>query len=65
MNLYLTTYIDDESATTKKNFTGTQSDASKMRVSLKKEGMRDIVTNDADVPTDKAGLMAYLNELVK
>ena len=67
MKLYLTSYIDDtEDRDTDRcrEFTGTLSDASKSRVALKKDGMRDIKTEDVDVPTDKAGLMAYLNKLV-
>jgi len=67
MKLYLTSYIDDtegRDTANCKQFTGTLSDASKSRVALKKEGMRDIKTEDVDVPTDKTGLMAYLNKLV-
>ena len=67
MRLYLTSYIDDQPETgpsgQRSFYNGTQSDASKSRVALKKEGMRNIETKDVDVPTDKAGLMAYLNTL--
>jgi len=65
MRLYLTSYIDDQDDTIQQSvYHGTLSDASKSRVALKKDGMRDIKTEDVDVPTDKAGLMAYLNKLV-
>jgi hypothetical protein len=63
MRLYKTDYRDDEvnEPTDKVKWDGTQADASKRRVSLKKEGYRDIRTEEVDVPTDKAGLMAFLN----
>lgn len=65
MRLYLTSYIDEQNDNAHQGvYHGTQSDASKSRVALKKEGMRNIETKDVDVPTDKAGLMAYLNKLV-
>ena len=65
MRLYLTSYIDDESAKVKRTFTGTQADASKGRVALKKDGMREIETKEVEVPTDKAGLIGYLNGLIQ
>lgn len=65
MRLYLTSYFDDETGTTGQQFDGTQADASKRRKTLKTQGMRDIETTDKDVPTDKAGLMAYLNKLTE
>ena len=63
MRLYLTYYIDDQKNDTIQQgvYHGTLSDASKSRVALKKEGMRNIETKEVDVPTDKAGLMTYLN----
>lgn len=68
MRLYLTSYIDDE---VEKNdsiqcgvYVGTQSDAAKCRKDLKAKGMRKIETKEVDVPTDKAGLMAYLNGVI-
>ena len=45
-------------------FDGTQAKAKKQREALRLDGMRNIVTVEVDVPTDKAGLMAYLNELI-
>ena len=68
MKLYLTSYLDDsEDRDTDqcKVYHGTQADASKGRVALKKDGMRNIETKDVDVPTDKAGLIAYLNGQVQ
>ncbi|WP_025915470.1 hypothetical protein [Herminiimonas sp. CN] len=41
---------------------GSQADASKQRVALKKEGYRNVQTAEHDVPTDKAGLLGWLNE---
>lgn len=66
MRAYLTSYLDDQKNDTIKQgvFHGTQTDASKGRVFLKKNGMRNIETKDVDVPTDKAGLLAYLNTLI-
>ena len=64
MRLYKTDYRDDEitEPTDKKAWDGTLADASKRRVTLKKEGYRDIASKEIDVPTDKAGLLAFLNE---
>lgn len=66
MRLYLTSYLDDQKNDTVLQgvYHGTQSDASRSRVALKKDGMRNIETKDIDVPTDKAGLMGYLNQLI-
>lgn len=67
MRLYKTTYLcdGDKGVTTQQGvYDGTLAEASKQRVALKKDGMRNIETKEVDVPTDKAGLMAYLNELV-
>ena len=66
MNLYRTKYSKDVSEDGTKfekgfSWTGSLSDASKDRVRLKKEGCEDVHTDPVDVPTDKAGLMAFLN----
>lgn len=61
MKLYKTTYIDDAAATTIAEWDKAAGDASKARTRLKKEGMREIETKDVDVPTDKAGLLKFLN----
>lgn len=41
-----------------------QSDAASKRKALVDQGYRrkDLVTNEVDVPTDKAGLLVWLNE---
>lgn len=64
MRLYKTNYIDDGADPGRQeraSWAGTQADAGKDRKRLKAEGMRGIVTNEVDVPTDKAGLLAYLS----
>lgn len=64
MNFYKTTYLDDARPPGRNecaSWDGTQADAGKTRKQLKVEGMRDIETKDADVPTDKAGLLRFLN----
>ena len=61
MRLYKTTFIDDEKACPAPKYDSSAGDASKRRTALKKEGMREIVTVEVDVATDKKGLLAYLN----
>lgn len=65
MNLYKTISTKPEDGSTDISWTGSQADASKDRVRLRKEGNKDIVTTDVEVPTNKPGLLAYLNELTK
>lgn len=43
------------------NWDGTQADATAMRKIFKAAGLKP-ETEDVDVPTDKAGLIAWLNE---
>lgn len=64
MKLYRTTYTDDAPSNTliQVRWDGTQSDAAKRRKSLKADGMRSITTTDEAVPTDKPGLLKYLND---
>ena len=57
--------------TNKVAFAGTQADARKVRIafeapfkSLKPKERPDVAVEEVDVPTDKAGLLAYLNHLV-
>lgn len=64
MKLYLTTYLDDQFERTVQVYDGTQADAASRRKTLKVDGMRNVETKDADVPTDKAGLMAHLNAIL-
>ena len=44
-------------------YVGTQADAASKRKDLTAEGFarKEITTEDVDVPTDKAGLLAFLN----
>lgn len=66
MRLQMTSYIDDDAnnSTIHAVFNGTKADAAKLRKDLKSAGMREIVTTAVDVPTDKPGLIQYLNKLV-
>ena len=67
MRLFLTSYLcdgDKDVTTLQGVYDGTQAEAAKQRKLLKLDGMRNIDTSEVDVPTDKAGLMAYLNELI-
>jgi hypothetical protein len=64
MKLYKTEYLDDGALENRQNrivWDGTQTDAAKTRKRLKGEGMRDIETFDVEVPTDKKGLLEFLN----
>ena len=47
-------------------FVGTQAEAASARVKFMAQGAtrKEIESVEVDVPTDKAGLMAFLNELV-
>ena len=56
--------------TNKVAFAGTQADARKVRIAfeapfkgLKPKDRPDVAVEEVDVPTDKAGLLAYLNHL--
>jgi hypothetical protein len=64
VKLYATTYIDDDEPDERDErkcmWSGTQDDARKQRNQLKAAGKRSIGTKLIDVPTDKAGLLAYL-----
>ena len=70
MNLYQTKYFDPNSSkgdgslgsAVEAAWSGTQAQASKDRVSLKKNGMMDIETVDTEVPTNKKDLLAFLND---
>ena len=57
--------------TNKIAFAGSQADARKTRIDfeapfkyLKPKDRPDVVVEEVDVPTDKAGLLVYLNHLV-
>jgi len=59
MKLYRTSHSADYHV---HHWDGTQADAAKRRKELKTNGCRDIETKEIDVPTDKQGLLAWLNE---
>lgn len=64
MRLYKTSYTDDAADPNRDEratWAGTQAEASADRKRLKAAGMRDIITNETEVPTDKKGLLAFLN----
>lgn len=63
MQLYRTTY-EDEGNGPRHTWQGTQADARAERKRLADEGKTDIVTKDVDVPTNKPGLLAWLNSNV-
>lgn len=66
MKLYCTTYIDDEKDDEHYGrsvvWNGTQADQKKAVKALKSDGMRDINPMQVDVPTDKEGLLCFLNQ---
>ena len=62
MKLYKTTYTDDGAdSTLRRSWTGSLDAAGKDRKRLKIDGMREIKTDEVNVPTDKTGLLAFLN----
>lgn len=66
MKLYRTQHhepkLDEESSIQLKyHWQGTQADAAACRKDLKAKGHTSIETVDVDVPTDKAGLLEWLN----
>lgn len=62
MRLYKTKFLDDEKEIQCATWCGTQSDAGKDRKRLKSEGMRNIETEEVEVPTNKESLLAFLNQ---
>lgn len=66
MKLYFTTFQDDAAASAEEAFKvkwyGTAADQKKDAKALKAEGMRSIDPDVTDVPTDKAGLLQFLND---
>ena len=65
------TFPNDELAPGRVEYAGTQADARKVRIAfeapfkeLKPKERPDVAVEEVDVPTDKAGLLAYLNHLV-
>ena len=74
MKLYLITNpglaVKDFSGPHRK-YAGTQSDARKVRIAeeahykdMKPKDRPEVKVEEVDVPTDKAGLLAYLNKMV-
>ena len=47
---------------TTRQYVGSQADAGKARKEMKAAGVTMIETAEIDVPTDKAGLLAFLNK---
>lgn len=66
MKLYVTTYIDDAPETGEPGprswWDGTQEAQKQAAKNFKTVGMRNIEKQHVDVPTDKAGLLAFLND---
>lgn len=65
------TFPNDELAPGLVEYAGTQADARKVRIAfeapfkeLKPKERPDVAVEEVDVPTDKAGLLSYLNRLV-
>jgi hypothetical protein len=65
MKLYKQTVVfkNDDGAHTETRWSGSQADASAQRSAWTKAGAKraDITTEEVDVPTDKKGLLAFLN----
>ena len=65
MILYKTLYTAAASSIEMATWGASQTEASKTRTSLKKDGYKVIGTQTKDVPTAKGPLLAWLNENVK
>jgi hypothetical protein len=64
MNLYKTSGVTSATpGDTKNQWSGSLADASKDRVAMKKAGLKAVESIPTEVPTDKAGLIAFLNSL--
>lgn len=63
MKTYLITAVTGDGADIRSQYVGTQADAAKLRSELVKEGFKraNIMTSEVEVPTDKVGLIAFLN----
>lgn len=66
MKLYKTTITASSGnldETTKVSWQGTQADSASVRKKAMDDGAKrkDVTTEDVEVPTDKAGLLAWLN----
>ena len=65
MNLYKTTADadDDQGARMVTIWSGSQAAASKDRVAYKKQSYKGVGTEEVEVPTNKVGLIEFLNQL--
>jgi hypothetical protein len=65
MKLYRITVDSERNADFRPIWVGTQSDAGKTRKELVADGFKraEITTDEVDVPTNKEGLLAFLNGL--
>lgn len=65
MHLYKTSGYAEEDRGDASNWIakwdGTQADAAKTRKAMKTDGLTKIETKEVDIPTDKAGLLTWLN----
>jgi hypothetical protein len=62
MKFYVTKY--SANGCKRIHWEGTQADATSKRKALKEEDCDNITTIEFDVPTDKPGLLAFLNQYV-
>lgn len=65
MRLYKTTFLDDAADPGRNecaSWAGTQAEAASDRKKHKTAGMREIETEEVDVPTDKKGLLQFLSQ---
>lgn len=60
MRLYKTKGLHDQEGW-EARWDGTQADAAKQRKAMKEQGFDKVETKEVDVPTDKQGLLAWLN----
>lgn len=67
MKLYRIDATTGDGQDTVSQFVGTQSAGATLRKELGEQGFKrkDIVTAEVDVPTNKEGLIAFLNDLVR
>ena len=64
MQIYKTIYTQAASTIEMCKWGASQTDASKTRTALKKDGFKVIGTQTVDIPTAKGPLLAWLNENV-
>lgn len=66
MKLYLIEAVTDDGQDTLSKYVGSQAAAAAYRKELGDNGFKrkNITTNEIELPTNKEGLIAYLNDLV-